>query len=53
LQDSFFRVEGRSDATTTSSFAGLPPHLRSRDLAQPPDDVGGVVIETPVAKPKH
>jgi hypothetical protein len=54
LQDSFFRVDGRSGpSTTTSNFGGLSPSLDPGDIAKPPDEGGGIVVETPISRLRH
>ena len=52
MQDSFFGVDARSDFST-STFGNLRPDLSVREVPDAPDDVGGVVIDTPVAPVRH
>lgn len=52
MQDSFFGVDARNDFST-STFGNLRPGLSVREVPDAPDDVGGVVIDTPVAPVRH
>jgi hypothetical protein len=52
MQDSFFGVEARNDFST-STFGNLRPESSVREVPDAPDDVGGVVIDTPVAPVRH
>jgi hypothetical protein len=52
MQDSFFGVDARTDFST-STFGNLRPGLSVREVPDAPDDVGGVVIDTPVAPVRH
>jgi hypothetical protein len=52
MQDSFFGPESRSDFAS-SAFGGLRPGMSLRDTPQGPDDVGGVVVETPSSPLRH
>ena len=54
MQDSFFGVEGRgNDFGTPSSFGNLRSGASVREIPNAPDDVGGVVVETPVTPLRH
>jgi hypothetical protein len=53
MQDSFFGMDGRSDVNTTSGFGASRPGPISRDFPPSPEDVGGVVIDTPVSPLRH
>jgi hypothetical protein len=53
MQDSFFGVEGRNDAGMPSTFGNLRPGMSMREVPDAPDDVGGVVVDTPVAPVRH
>jgi len=52
MQDSFFGVDARNEFST-STFGNLRPELSVREVPDAPDDVGGVVIDTPVAPVRH
>jgi Protein of unknown function (DUF2726) len=52
MQDSFFGVDARNDFSA-STFGSLRPDLSVREVPDAPDDVGGVVIDTPVAPVRH
>jgi hypothetical protein len=52
MQDSFFGPESRSDFAS-SSFDAMRSGMGLRDLSQGPDDVGGVVVETPSSRLRH
>lgn len=47
MQDSFFGVEGRGSDGMPSTFGNLRPGLSMREVPDAPDDVGGVVVDTP------
>ena len=58
IQDSFFGVDGRGDVGPHSVFGSAragsiaePGHVRGRPPS--PEDVGGVVIDTPVSRLRH
>ena len=53
MQDSFFGVEGRGSDGMPSTFGNLRPGLSMREVPDAPDDVGGVVVDTPVAPVRH
>ena len=54
MQDSFFGVEGRgNELGTPSTFGNLRPGMTVREAPDAPDDVGGVVVDTPVAPVRH
>jgi hypothetical protein len=54
MQDSFFGVEGRgNDFGTPSGFGSLRSGVSAREIPDAPDDVGGVVVETPVTPLRH
>jgi hypothetical protein len=53
LQDSFFGVDGRGELGTPSGFGPSRSGLLVRELPSAPADVGGVVIDTPVAQLRH
>ena len=54
MQDSFFGVEGRgNDFGAPSGFGSLRSGLSAREIPDAPDDVGGVVVETPVTPLRH
>ncbi|MBE0548874.1 MAG: hypothetical protein IH627_14755, partial [Rubrivivax sp.] len=53
MQDSFFGVDARAELSSTSTFGNLRPGLPMRDVPGAPDDVGGVVVDTPVAPVRH
>ncbi len=54
MKDSFYGMDGRGEV---SSRGGRPPLARPdvpmRDLPPGPDDIGGVVIDTPVSPLRH
>ena len=53
MQDSFFGVEGRGPEGMPSTFGNLRPGMTVREVPDAPDDVGGVVVDTPVAPVRH
>jgi hypothetical protein len=53
MQDSFFGMDGRSDVSASSGFGASRPGPISRDFPPSPEDVGGVVIDTPVSPLRH
>jgi hypothetical protein len=53
MQDSFFGVDARVDFSSPSTFGNLRPGLSGREVPDAPDDVGGVVVDTPVAPVRH
>jgi hypothetical protein len=53
MQDSFFGVDARVDFSSPSTFGNLRPGLSVREVPDAPDDVGGVVVDTPVAPVRH
>ncbi len=52
MQDSFFGPESRSDFSA-SGFDALRSGLGLREPPRGPDDVGGVVVETPSSRLRH
>ena len=53
MQDSFFGVEGRAQDGMASSFGNLRSGMVMREVPDVPDDVGGVVVDTPSAPVRH
>jgi hypothetical protein len=53
MQDSFFGVDARGDLGAASSFGALRGGVAVREVRPAPDDVGGVVIDTPVSPLRH
>lgn len=53
LQDSFFGVDGRGEIGTPSGFGALRASPLMREAPVAPEDVGGVVIDTPAAPLRH
>jgi hypothetical protein len=54
MQDSFFGVDGRGgDIGAPSGFGSLRSGLSVREVPGAPDDVGGVVIDTPASPLRH
>jgi hypothetical protein len=53
MQDSFFGVDGRSDFSAASGFGALRSGVSVREVRPAPEDVGGVVIDTPVSPLRH
>ncbi len=53
LQDSFFGVDGRGDLGTPSGFGTLRGGVSVREIPVAPDDVGGVVVDTPGTPLRH
>ncbi len=55
MQDSFFGMDGRGDASSSgnSGFSHSRPGYTMRDLPPGPDEIGGVVIDTPVSPLRH
>jgi hypothetical protein len=53
FQDSFFGMDNRSDFATASSFGALRAGVTVREVPQAPEDVGGVVIDTPASPLRH
>jgi hypothetical protein len=55
MQDSFFGMDGRGDRAGGPVAPSRPaqPGLSMRELPPDPDDVGGVVIDTPVSPLRH
>jgi hypothetical protein len=51
VQDSFFGMDGRGEVR--SGFGALGPGRSGRDRSPGPDDIGGVVIDTPVSPLRH
>ncbi len=52
MQDSFFGMDGRGEVRS-SSFGAAGPGYSGRDRSPRPDDIGGVVIDTPVSPLRH
>ncbi len=54
MQDSFFGVDARGDLGVPSGFGSLRGgSVSMRETPVAPDDVGGVVIDTPVSRLRH
>jgi len=53
MQDSFFGVDARADLGSHSSFGGPRPGLAAREAPEAPDEIGGVVVDTPAAPARH
>jgi hypothetical protein len=53
MQDSFFGVDGRGDMGGPSTFGNLRSGLAMREVPGAPDDVGGVVVDSPAAPLRH
>ncbi len=53
MQDSFFGMDGRGDSALSIGFGLSRSGVGLRELPGPPDDQGGVVIETPVSRLRH
>ncbi len=53
FQDSFFGIDGRSDLGMNSGFGSLRSGTSGREVPVAPEDVGGVLIDTPVARMRH
>jgi hypothetical protein len=51
IQDSFFGMDGRSEVR--SGFGALGPGSSGRERSPRPDEIGGVVIDTPVSPLRH
>ena len=47
MQDSFFGADGRGDSL--GGFGSLRSGMSVHELPHPPDDIGGVVVDTPAA----
>jgi hypothetical protein len=52
MHDSFFGVEGRGDSIA-GGLGISRSGIRYRDLTSAPDDVGGVVVDTPIPQLRH
>ncbi len=52
MQDSFFSMDG-SGEMRSSGFSGAGPGYSGRDRSPGPDEIGGVVIDTPVSPLRH
>jgi hypothetical protein len=52
MQDSFFGMDGRGEVRS-SVFGATGPGYSGRDKSPGPDDIGGVVIDTPVSPLRH
>ena len=53
MQDSFFGDDGHSEVFASSGFGTLRSGLSVRELPPAPEDVGGIVIDTPVSPLRH
>ena len=53
MQDSFFGMDGRSEVSAQGGFVPSRAGQLSRDFPPSVDDVGGVVIDTPVSPLRH
>lgn len=55
MQDSFFGMDGRGGGTSRNSIGFSHSHAgySMRDLPPGPDEIGGVVIDTPVSPLRH
>jgi len=53
MQDSFFGMDGRGQISTNTGFSPSRPGPLLRDFPPTVDDVGGVVIDTPVSPLRH
>jgi hypothetical protein len=53
MQDSFFGVDGANDLGPPSGFGPLRGGVSVRELPPTPDDVGGVVLDTPASPLRH
>jgi hypothetical protein len=53
LQDSFFGIDGQADQGGASGFGPIGPGSVLREYSPPPEDTGGVVIETPRSTLRH
>lgn len=51
MQDSFFGVDGRGDMA--GSFGSLRSGMSVHEVPHAPDDIGGVVVDTPPAPLRH
>jgi hypothetical protein len=54
FQDSFFGIDNLRDAGPASGFGALAPDRPRGRLsapAEPPDDIGGIVVESPRPRP--
>jgi hypothetical protein len=51
MQDSFFGMDGRTEVR--SGFGALGAAYSGRERSPGPDDIGGVVIDTPVSPLRH
>jgi hypothetical protein len=52
MQDSFFGIDGRADFGASAGFRSSKPGSL-REIPPLPDDIGGVVIDTPVSPLRH
>ena len=52
MQDSFFGVDGRGEIGASAGFGSSRPGSL-REIPSMPDDIGGVVIDTPVSPLRH
>ena len=53
MQDSFFGMDGRGDVSTHSDFGASAAGPISTSFPPPPEEIGGVVIDTPVSPLRH
>lgn len=53
MQDSFFSHDGRSDLGLSSGFGSLRSGISAREMPAAPEDVGGVVVDTPISRLRH
>ena len=56
MQDSFFGMDGRGELSPNSTFGPARSSgsgMGRRDIPSMPDDIGGVVIDTPVSPLRH
>ena len=53
LQDSFFGADATSDLGAASGFGSLRSELTARQLPSPPEDTGGVLIDSPNTPMRH
>ena len=53
MQDSFFGDDGHREVFASSGFGTLRSGLSVRELPPAPEDVGGIVIDTPVSPLRH
>ncbi|MDP1901414.1 MAG: DUF2726 domain-containing protein [Rubrivivax sp.] len=53
MQDSFFSHDGRTDMGMPSGFGSLRSGFSAREVPVAPEDVGGVVVDTPLSRLRH